>query len=431
MKNRVVPCKPARARDPRAGTAFRATLLAAALAAAGSLGATETSILVSPNAAPAAEMAYAVGVDGTWIVVGAPGEDTITGAAYAIDCATLPCAMAVRIVPDDVQPDDAFGTAVGISGDTLVATAPGPEPGAAYIYVRDAGGWTQQARLTPGGGSSGERFGVSASLSGDRVAIGAERADNRAGAVYVFVRTGTNWIQEARLTAADAVPRDALGSSVSLDGDTLLAGAPVKDRPAGGSYANGAAYVFTRDAGGWAQQAKLLPSSGANGDLFGFAVDVAGDRAVIGAPYALSAQGTAYVFSRSGTAWSQQAQLDAATGAAGDEFGWSVALGDDRVVVGAPFAGQLIEAACGASYVFEGSTFVETGASAIAQPLLNELTGWSVAASGARWVVSAPGHVVGLSDHAGAAYWFDSTITIFRSGFELSEQALCVPAEGG
>ncbi|MGH8171674.1 MAG: FG-GAP repeat protein, partial [Rhodanobacteraceae bacterium] len=248
--------------------------------------------------------------------------------------------------------------------------------------------------------------------------------------VYVFVRSGTSWIQEARLTAADAIPRDSFGSSVALDGDTLLAGAPIKRNAAGGSYANGAAYAFTRDAGGWAQQAKLLPSVAADGDLFGFAVDVAGDRAVIGAPYALASKGTAYVFTRSGTAWSQRTQLGAVAGAAGDEFGWSVALGDDRVVVGAPFAGQIIEAACGASYSFEGPNFVETSASAIAQPMLNELVGWSVAASGARWVVSAPGHIVGIDDHAGAAYWFDSAERIFSSGFELPAQALCVPKEG-
>ncbi|MGH8171917.1 MAG: hypothetical protein ACREPX_02140, partial [Rhodanobacteraceae bacterium] len=242
MKNRVAPCPIfPRARTTRAGAALRVTLLCAALMATGVLGATETSILVSPDATPGAEMAYGVALDGTWIVVGAPGENTKTGGVYAIDCAVSPCASPVRIVPDDVDADAAFGTAVGISGDTLVATAPGPEPGAAYIYVRDAGGWTQQARLTPSGGSSGEHFGASASLSGDRVAIGADHAGNEAGAVYVFVRSGTSWIQEARLTAADPIPRDSFGSSVALDADTLLAGAPIKRNTAGGSYANGAA----------------------------------------------------------------------------------------------------------------------------------------------------------------------------------------------
>jgi hypothetical protein len=429
MKNRSDAGRSALERTTHRGPRLRATLLAAAIAASGSLGATETSILVSPNVAPGAEMAYAVGVEGTWVVMGAPGENAVTGAVYAIDCSTLPCAEPLRIAPGDLLPDHAFGTAISISGDTFAATAPGAEPGAAYIYVHDAGGWTEQARLTPSGGSSGEHFGASVSLSGDRVAVGADRATNDRGAVYVFVRSGTDWIQEARLTASDAAAHDGFGSSVALDGDTLLAGAPIKHLAAPGSYANGAVYAFTRQAGGWAEQAKLLPASSANGDLFGFAVDLDGDRAVIGAPYALAGQGTAYIFSRNGTAWTQQTQLDSVSGAAGDEFGWSVAFGEDRVVVGAPFAGALLEAPCGANYVFQGPTFVETGAGALAQPSLNELVGWSVAASGARWVASAPGHQIGADEHAGAAYWFDASESVFSSGFEsvlLPPQ--CAPA---
>jgi len=430
MKNRVDTDRRGRAWHARGNAFLRPAVLAAALALALPLEAAETSILVSPAAMPGAEMAYAVGLDGTSIVLGAPGEDTETGAAYVVECATLPCAEPLRIVPADLNADDAFGTAVGISGDTLVATAPGPEPGAAYIYIRDAGGWAQQAKLTPSGGSSGERFGVSASVSGDFVAIGADRASD-SGAVYVFVRSGTEWIQEARVTAPGPGPRAAFGASVSLESSTLIVGAPFQRNAAAGSYANGAAYVFIRQVAGWALQSTLLPSSIANGDLFGFSVDIAGNRAIVGAPYAASAQGTAFVFARDVATWSEQAQLTAATGAAGDEFGWSVAIDDDKAVVGAPFAGQLIEAACGASYVFEGPAFVESSAGSITQPLLNELAGWSVAASGGRWVASAPGHIVDTDVHAGAAYWFAAS-SIFRSGFDISTlPSECVPKPGG
>jgi len=430
MENRVDTGRRRRARHARGGAILRPAVLVAAFATAGPLGAVETEILLSPTAASAAEMAYAVGLDGTSIVVGAPGEDTDTGAAYAIDCATLPCAEPLRIAPADLNTDDAFGTAVGISGDTLVATAPGPEPGAAYIYIRDAGGWSQQAKLTPSGGSSGERFGVSASVFGDFVAIGADRASD-SGAVYVFVRSGTEWIQETRVAAPAAGPRAAFGASVSLESSTLIVGAPFQRNAAAGSYANGAAYVFIRQIAGWALQSTLLPSSSANGDLFGFSVDIAGNRAIVGAPYADSAQGTAFVFGRDVATWSEQAQLTAATGAPGDEFGWSVAFDDDKAVVGAPFAGQLIEAPCGANYVFEGPAFVESNAGAITQPLLNELAGWSVAASGGRWVASAPGHIVGTDAHAGAAYWFTAS-SIFRSGFDMPTlPSQCVPKPDG
>ena len=406
-------------------SALRASALAAAIACATPAIAVETSILTSPVPASGAELAFAVGLDGTVMVLGAPGEDSNTGAIYAVDCATLPCTAPLRIAPSDIAAGDTFGHSVAVSGDTLVAGAPVPQ--AAYVYVRNGAGWIQQARLTPSGGGPGERFGISIAVSGDRIAVGADRAGGEAGAVYVFVRSGTAWTQEARLTAGDPAAHDALGSSVSLDGDTLLAGAPFKHHAALGAYANGAAYVFMRDAGGWTQLAKLTASGGANGDLFGFSVGVAGDSAVIGAPYASSAKGSAYVFTRGATTWSEQAQLASATAADGDEFGWSVALGDDRILVGAPFNGQLAEAACGGTFVFDATLLDETADGAVEAPLLDELAGWSLAASGPRWIASAPGHVVGTEIHAGAAYWFDPVITLFHAGFDAS--GACTPAK--
>ena len=433
MKTEFDPRHAHAAPPARLRAGVRCAALVVALALALPAAAVETSILWSPTSGHGAELAYALDVEGTELAIGAPGENASTGAVYVADCATLPCSAPQRIVPGDIASGDAFGSAVGVSGDTLVATAPGPEPGAAYVFVRSGSGWAQQARLAPGGGGTGERFGVSASLAGDRLAIGADRANGKAGAVYVFVRSGTAWTQEARLTANDATARDAFGASVALDADTLIAGAPLKRSTGFGHYANGAAYVFTRGGGGWSQQAKLVAATGANGDLFGFAVALDGDRGIVGAPYAASARGTAYVFERTGTTWAQQAQLAAAGGAAGDEFGWSVALGDSTIVIGAPFAGQLAGTACGSSYVFDAVSIAETGGS-IEAPAPNQLAGWSVAASGPRWAVSAPGHVVGADDHAGAAYWFDPTITIFHAGFDAPgacvdlDEAVALPA---
>ena len=390
----------------------------------------ESSILTSPTPGAGSEVAYAVGLDGTEVVVGAPGEDAIAGAVYAIDCTALPCGTPLRIAPADIVAGDAFGTGVGISADTLIATAPGPEPGAAYVYVSDGAGWTQQAKLTPSGGGSGERFGISAALSGDRLAVGADRAGNGSGAVYVFVRNGTVWTQEARFSGSDVVVGDAFGSSVSLDGDTLIVGAPFKRVPGLGNYANGAAYVFTNGAGGWTQQAKITATPNTKGTLFGFSVAVLGDRAVIGAPYALTSQGLAYTFTRSAGTWTQQAQLSAAAGAVGDEFGWSVALGASSVLIGAPFAGQITGAACGATYMFDGTTLDEAGGASVEAPMPNDMTGWSIATSAGRWVTSAPGHLIGSDAHAGAAYWFDPTVTIFHSGFDAPGDCAAVEANG-
>lgn len=399
---------------------LRATGLACALALVFSApaGAVESAIVVSPASSTGAEMAYGVGMDGTTLAVGAPGEDDTAGAAYVVDCAALPCGAPLRIAPADLVAGDAFGAALGISGNTLVVSAGGGIPGAAYVFVGDGMGFSQQARLTPSGVTTGERFGQSVSISGDRVAIGAGRIGvGGIGAVYVFVRSGSVWTEEAKLMPSDGVSLDAFGSTVALDGDTIVVGAPMMASDAVGAYANGAVYAFVRGAGGWTEQAKLT-APGGNGVLFGYSVAVAGDRAVIGAPYANGAQGQAYVFARTGTTWSQQAILTTAAGAAGDELGWSVAIGDDSIYVGAPFAGQANGAACGASYVYDAASLGASGGTAIAAPVADELAGWSVAASGARWVASAPGHVVGDIVHAGAAYWFDPTITIFHAGFD-------------
>src|SRR5262249_49943734 len=158
----------------------------------------------SPDASTGAEMAYGLGLDGTTVAIGAPGESDTAGAAYVVDCATLPCGTPLRIAPADLVAGDAFGTALSLSGNTLVVTAASATPGAAYVFVGDGIGWSQQARLEPGGISSGERFGQAVSLSGDRVAIGAGRIGvNGTGAVYVFVRNGTTWAQEAKLTPSD------------------------------------------------------------------------------------------------------------------------------------------------------------------------------------------------------------------------------------
>lgn len=375
-------------------------------------------MLTAPTPGLGAEAGFAVAVDGTTIVLGAPGENANTGAIYVIDCATLPCAAPLRVAPADVAAGDEFGSAVSISGGTLVATSPATNPGAAYIFVNDGSGWTQQAKL--GTGTFGERFGHAAALSGDRLAIGADRASAGAGRVYVFERVGATWSADGPLSAADAHSGDAFGAAVALDSDTLLVGAPYVAAPGVSRYANGAAYAFVHDAGGWTQQAKLIAAPSGDGDLFGFAVAFDSDRAAIGAPYAEGSQGVAFVFARNAGVWTQQAELAASAGAVGDEFGWTVAFRGGDVLVGAPFSGQQADAACGNGYLFDGASLIESGGATIEAPIVDQLAGWAIAASGDRWIMSAPGHLVGSADHAGAAYWFDPTITLFHSGFDAS-----------
>src|SRR5207247_169984 len=138
------------------------------------------------------------------------------------------------------------------------------------------------------------------------------------GAAYVFVRRGTTWSQEAELTASDGGAMDYFGSSVSVSGSTAVVGAP-----AGGSHeaAPGSAYVFTRSGGIWSQQAELTPSDGGADDEFGISVGLDGSTAVVGAPFAAPTHdGGVYVFVGSGPVWSQQAKLTSSPRAQGADF---------------------------------------------------------------------------------------------------------------
>jgi len=410
----------ARDRSGRRRVLVRAVCAGWLAFAAASAAAGESAVLANPAVAHGDEFAYALAMDATHVVSGTPGEDGATGAVYFFDCTTQPCAPSQRVVAGDLVAGDHFGAAVGLVGDTLIVGAPGQSPGAVYVFVRSGANWTQQAKLVAAGGSAGDRFGNTLALASDRLLVGADYADARAGAVYVFARSGTVWSQQARLHAPDAAERDLFGRSVALDGDTALVGAPMKAGVAAGSFARGAAYVFSASGSGWSQQAKLVLLDAADGDLFGQSVAIDGDRALVGAPAAAARVGAAYVFERSGSAWTQASELAAAGSAGGDMLGWSVALSGARAIVGAPYA----LGTCGISHLFENGSGVwrETSAAAISAPVVGDLAGWSVAAAAGRWTIAAPGHAGPLL-HDGVAYYFDRSETVFADGFDVASAA--------
>jgi trimeric autotransporter adhesin len=220
---------------------------------------------------------------------------------------------------------------------------------------------------------AGDEFGYAIAIDGDTVVVGtrledsnatgangnqADNSANRAGAVYVFTLTDGVWSQQAYLKASNTGANDEFGYAVAIDGDTIVVGAYKEASNATGVNGNqadnsansaGAAYVFTRTAGVWSQQAYLKASNAQAGDLFGYAVDIEGDTIVVGAPLedsqatavngnqndnSASNAGAAYVFTRTGGVWSQQAYLKATNAEAGDFFGEQVAISGDTVVVG-------------------------------------------------------------------------------------------------
>lgn len=320
-----------------------------------------------------------------------------------------------KLVASDAGYHDLLGTSIAVSGDTVVVGANlheslGYASGAAYVFFREGASWTQQAKLVGSDTNEGDSFGLSVAISGDTIVVGAYRHDvpsptwyYNQGAAYVFVREGSTWTQQAKLTASDAVAFDEFGRSVAISGDTIVVGAHESDALGEDS---GAAYVFVRSDSAWSEQARLL-SRGDAFDHFGASVATSGETIVVGAPYSDSvphqdlydtAVGSAYVFVKSGSTWVTQAKLSPVGPGMGSAFGVSVSVSGETILVGAPGA------SAGVVFVRRGSLWYQRAVLTNPQgPPTN--VGGSVAISGDVAVLGAPTDTqAGLN--AGATYVF-------------------------
>jgi FG-GAP repeat len=361
-----------------------------------------------------------------------PGEATAASEVRAEVPAELRAALATsqiaKLLASDGGDFDELGISVAVSGNTALVGAVldddrGDNAGAAYVFVRSGATWVQQAKLTASDGAANDNFGISVALSGDTAVIGAifnDAASSDTGAAYVFVRSGTSWIQQAKLTASDGASDDQLGMSVAIAGDTAVVGT-VNDDDLGDR--SGAAYVFVRAGASWTQQAKLTATDGAAADQFGISVAVSGDTAVVGAygdDDLGASSGSAYVFVRTGTSWSQQAKLNAADGAAIDEVGISVAVEGDTALVGAVFHEDR-----GAAYVFvrTGTSWSQQAELTASDAAQSDNFGNAVALSGNTAVIGAPNDS-DLGAGSGSVYVFE------RTGTSWSQQAKLTAADG-
>lgn len=352
---------------------------------------TQQAYLKASNTGAGDLFGESVAISGDTIVVGAYFEDSAAvgvgsnesdnsaanaGAAYVFVRNGNTWAQQAYLKASNTAAGDEFGESVAISGDTIVVGAreQGGTAGAAYVFVRSGATWSQQAFIQASNPGAGDDFGNAVSISGDTIAIGADREDSNAtgingnqannsasssGAVYVFVRNGSVWTQQAYIKASNSGAIDYFGRAISLSGDTLVVGAHQEDSTAlgtngdqtsNGAADSGAAYVFVRSAGVWSQQAYLKASNTESGDWFGFSVAVSGDVIVVGATLedssstgidgnqtvaGASSSGAAYVFTRAGSTWSQLSYVKASNTGPGDWFGNAVAIFGGTAVVGA------------------------------------------------------------------------------------------------
>jgi hypothetical protein len=374
--------------------------------------------LTAGDAAELDEFGRAVALAGDTALVGAPEHGAAgldgAGAAYVSTRTGEAWAQQALLLAADAAPWDAFGAAVAISGDTALVGAPGrangadEEAGAAYVFARTDGVWTQQAQLLASDAAALDSFGAAVALSGNTAVIGAPyhtvSGDVEAGAAYVFTRTGATWTEQAVLTAADPGAGDWLGTSVAVDGDTALAGADGRGA--------GAAYVFTRSGAAWAQQGVLQGAGAVDGDFFGASVALHGDVALVGAPAHDAAgapgAGAAYTFMRMGAVWAQEAALAGPTPAADDSFGSSVSLTAGTALVGAEGRDAFGITDAGAAYTFLRTTGVWSWEAALTatDAAAGDQLGGSVSLSGRTALAGADGHATGGLEESGAAYVF-------------------------
>lgn len=298
------------------------------------------------------EFGYSVALDADTALVGVDfddiGSNVNQGSAFVFTRLGTGWSLQAQFIAHDGAADDRFGTSVALLGDTALVGAllddvgANPDQGSAYVFERSGSHWRLVQKLVAADGAAGDSLGKAVALTAGAAFVGAAADDIGSnldqGSVYAYFGSGDLWTQRARVSAADGAAGDLFGLSVAFKGVTLLVGSNGSD--VGGNLNRGAAYVYTWDGNGFNPQAKLTANDGAAGDLLGSAVSLSGEIALVGAPGdavgANDDQGTARVFIRSGTGWSQQATLVADDGAAGDNFGSSVALSVATAIVGSP-----------------------------------------------------------------------------------------------
>lgn len=302
-----------------------------------------------------------VSISGDWAIVSSHHDDergTWSGSAYIYQRDGELWKEQGKVNVKDGAENDSFAFSVDISGDTLIGGMPqddddGPDSGSAYIFVRVGEKWNEKQKLTARDADAGDIFGSSVSIDGDYAIVGSlwdDDAGSRSGAAYVFARSKGSWKEEAKLTASDGAKGDEFGFSVAISGNFAIVGANSHDK------GTGAAYIFVRNGTTWTEEAKLTASDGAAKDDFGISVSVSGSSgnitAIVGS-YRHDSNGlnsgAAYSFLRSGMAWSEKSKVVAGDGADGDRFGGSVSISGNYAIVGA----GLDDDSAGSAYIYD------------------------------------------------------------------------------
>ncbi len=335
-------------------------LAVAALAAHASAQIVETKLL-APDGGQQDNFGWAVATTPGWAFCTSPGDDDVlnaSGAIYAFQDTGSGWTFAQKLKAAVPALQVTLGQCVAASGPWMVAGTPldaafgGAYCGSAEVFHLESGVWVHTQKLVPSDHETTYHMAASADLSGERMVLGAPDDFTASGSVYVFELSGSTWLEVAKLVTPEVEFFSRFGFAVAIDGDTLVASAPYSDNGAPNSN-QGAVYVFVRSGSTWQFQQKLVANDSHLNDEFGYSVALDGDRILVGGyhNHALTNDGAMYVFERQGSVWSQTAELLAFDPAGQPRLGVSVDLEGDLAVGSAPFDSDHA-ASSGSAYVF-------------------------------------------------------------------------------
>ena len=379
-----------------------------------SLTFTQTKLL----AADAAQYDYfglSVAVKGDTAIVGAYGKSDLArnaGAAYVFTRNAGSWTQQARLGTSTPLIDAYLGATVATNGSYTAAGAPYASVGAqndGVVYLFSNATWQQQTILLPNDPDLLSQFGSALAINNNTLFVGAPMHDSfgvNAGAVYVFAFDGLSWVQRQKLIGADTVPGDRFGSALALNDNWLAVSAPLHSSPGG---PGGAVYLFQFDGVSWVQRYKVGAPDTIAGDRFGSALALDDGWLAVSAPlhrFVGSASGAVYLFEFNGTAWAQRQKLVASDTAGSDQFGSALALENRRLVVGAPLHNSNGPAS-GAVYIFERATttWIERAKLIGSDTNAGDRLGGSISIDGNTILVGAYGDTA-AGPATGAAYVF-------------------------
>lgn len=353
--------------------------------------------IFAPDGAANYQFGDQVAISGNTAIVGMRLEDGLRGSAYIFVQSGQSWAFQQKLLAPDGAFNDTFAHTVAIDGNTVVIGAPlNTSAGAAYVFVRNGTVWTLQQKLTASDRTSNARFGV-VDLNGDTIIVGADNASSNGnpgqGAAYVYLRSASVWTEQQKLTSPTGGQLTFFGLAVAVDTNTAVVGVPLSS----------VAHVFTRSGSVWTFQQTLTSPNGAD---FGASVDIRGDTIVVGAPFETMNRGAVYVFTRSGSVWTLQQRLSASDPSDNDEFGVNVGIDGNIVVVGTDTDPP--QANSGAAYIFQrsGATWTQQQKLTASDQTSSDYFGFDVAISGSWIIAGSPGDDFGSLRNQGSAYIF-------------------------